>query len=179
MTLTTRSIELLLDRDLDAARLRLGELRELERDALAEMRGLIFELRPANIEADGLVQAVRTHAAAVEGRTGIPIAVECGLDDRLPLEMEAGLYRIAQEAIHNVVKHASASNVRVSIAGDPAEVRMTIEDDGVGFDPTAASPGTLGLAGMRSRAERLGGTLSINSEHGKGARIAVAVPTSV
>jgi PAS domain S-box-containing protein len=177
MTLTTRSIELLLDRDLDAARARLVELRELERDALAEMRGLIFELRPANIEVDGLVQAVRTHAAAVEGRTGIPIAVECGLEDRLPLELESGLYRITQEAIHNVVKHASASKVRVSITRDAADVRLTVEDDGVGFDPAAASPGTLGLAGMRSRAERLGGTLTITSELGKGAKVAVAVPT--
>jgi PAS domain S-box-containing protein len=178
MTLTTRSIELLLDRDLGAARARLGELRELEKDALAEMRGLIFELRPANIEADGLVQAVRTHAAAVEGRTGIPIAVECALEDRLPLELEAGLYRITQEAIHNVVKHASATKVRVLISREPSEVRLSIEDDGVGFDPTAASPGTLGLASMRSRAERLGGSLAISSEPGRGARVAVTVPTA-
>ena len=177
MTMTTRSIELLLDRDLGQARARLGELRELERDALAEMRGLIFELRPANIEADGLLQAVRTHAAAVEGRTGIPIAVESDLVDRAPLEVESGLYRICQEAIHNVVKHASANHVRVAIAGGPTEVRLTVEDDGIGFDPQATGPGGLGLAGMRSRAELLGGTIAITSEPGLGSKVAVTVPT--
>jgi PAS domain S-box-containing protein len=176
MTLTTRTIELLLDRDLDQARLRLVELRELERDALAEMRGLIFELRPANIEADGLVQAVRTHAAAVEGRTGLPIAVDCALVDRLPLEIESGLYRIAQEAIHNVVKHASAKEVHVSIERRGERVRLAVEDDGIGFDPSLPGPGTLGLAGMRHRAERLGGTFQVESRPGTGSRVVVLVP---
>ncbi|MEA2621790.1 MAG: hypothetical protein QOH61_700 [Chloroflexota bacterium] len=176
MTLTTRSVELLLDRDLDAAREQLAALRALERDALAEMRGLIFELRPANIEADGLVQAVRTHAAAVEGRTGISIAVDCDLPDRPKLEAEAALYRIAQESIHNVVKHASASKVLVTIGRAQAGVRLVVEDDGVGFDPTTTNRDGLGLAGMRSRAERLGGTLDITSEPGKGTRVEAAVP---
>jgi PAS domain S-box-containing protein len=178
MTLTTRTIELLLDRDLDQARARLAELRELERDALAEMRGLIFELRPANIEADGLAQAVRTHAAAVEGRTGLPIAVDCGLVDRLPVELESGLYRITQEAIHNVVKHASAKQVHISLEQEGGFVRLLVEDDGVGFDPTSSSPGTLGLAGMRHRAERLGGTFQLDSELGHGSRVEVVVPAA-
>lgn len=178
MTLTTRTIELLLDRDLDQARARLSELRELEKDALAEMRGLIFELRPANIEADGLTQAVRTHAAAVEGRTGLPIAVDCTLVDRLPVETESGLYRIAQEAIHNVVKHASANQVHVSLDKEGGQVRLLVEDDGVGFDPKSSGPGTLGLAGMRHRAERLGGTFSVESEPGHGSRVEVTVPAA-
>jgi PAS domain S-box-containing protein len=178
MTLTTRTIELLLDRDLDQARARLGELRELERDALAEMRGLIFELRPANIEADGLTKAVRTHAAAVEGRTGLPIAVDCGIIDRLPIEIESGLYRITQEAIHNVVKHASANQVRISLEQENGEVHLRVEDDGVGFDPRSSSPGTLGLAGMRHRAERLGGTFTVESEPGHGSRVEVVVPAA-
>jgi PAS domain S-box-containing protein len=178
MTLTTRTIELLLDRDLGQARARLGELRELEKDALAEMRGLIFELRPANIEADGLTQAVRTHAAAVAGRTGLPIAVDCGIVDRLPVEIESGLYRITQEAIHNVVKHASANQVRVSLEQENGVVRLLVEDDGVGFDPASSSPGTLGLAGMRHRAERLGGTFNVESEPGQGSRVEVVVPAA-
>ena len=178
MTLTTRTIELLLDRDLDQARARLAELRELEKDALAEMRGLIFELRPANIEADGLTQAVRTHAAAVAGRTGLPIAVDCGLVDRLPVEVESGLYRITQEALHNVVKHASANQVHISLEQDDGQVHLTVEDDGVGFDPKSSSAGTLGLAGMRHRAERLGGTFSVQSQPGHGSRVEVVVPAA-
>jgi signal transduction histidine kinase len=175
MTLTTRTIELLLDRDLDQARARIQELRELEKDALAEMRGLIFELRPANIEANGLTQAVRTHAAAVEGRTGLPIAVDCGIVDRLPVEIESGLYRIAQEAIHNVVKHASAKQVHIALEQENGSVHLTVEDDGVGFDPKSSSPGTLGLAGMRHRAERLGGTFTVESQPGHGSRVEVIV----
>ncbi len=117
MTLTTRSVELLMERDPDAARQMLGELRELEREALAEMRALIFELRPANLEQDGLVQALRTHAAGIQGRVGLAVRVDCAVaDDRAPLDVENALYRIAQEALHNVVKHAEATNV-----GDPAE----------------------------------------------------------
>ena len=112
MTLTTRSVELLMERDPAAARQMLGELRELEREALAEMRALIFELRPANLEQDGLVQALRTHAAGIQGRVGLVVRVDCAVDDdRAPIEVETALYRIAQEALHNVVKHAEAGHV--------------------------------------------------------------------
>ena len=107
MTLITRSVEMLLERDPAAAAERLETLRELQRDALAEMRALIFELRPGSLERDGLVQALRTHAAAVEGRTGLSIVVDCSeLPERLALGTEDVLYRIGQEALHNVVKHA-------------------------------------------------------------------------
>jgi signal transduction histidine kinase len=92
------------------------------------------------------------------------------------VEIESGLYRIAQEAIHNVVKHASAKRVKVSIEHDGPQVRLAVEDDGIGFDPGAAGPGTLGLAGMRHRAERLGGSFSVESAPGRGSRVEVVVP---
>ncbi len=179
MTLTTRSVELLLDRDPDAARQMLGELRALEREALAEMRALIFELRPANLEQDGLVQALRTHAAGIQGRVGLSVRVDCSVgEDRAPLDVETALYRIAQEALHNVVKHADARNVRIGLAGSlAAGFRLSVQDDGRGFDPTVVPAGHVGIAGMRARASEIGGTLTVSSAPGTGSRVEVAVPS--
>ncbi|MFN8621535.1 MAG: GAF domain-containing protein [Chloroflexota bacterium] len=176
MTLTTRSIELLVDRDPDGAKRMLGELRVLERDALAEMRALIFELRPGHLEELGLEQALRMHATAVQGRTGLPIAVECTLVPRAPLRVEDALYRIAQEAIHNVVKHAGASQVTVRLDAVDGDLTLRVTDDGAGFDPTDIPAGHLGLTSMRARAEGVGGRMTIDSEPGQGTRLAVAVP---
>jgi PAS domain S-box-containing protein len=176
MTLTTRSAEMLLQRDPAAAAEKLAELRDLGRDALAEMRALIFELRPGGLEQDGLVQALRTHAASVQSRTGLPVAVEADWVDRLPDAVENGLYRIGQEALHNVVKHASAAQARIELALEGDVVRLAVEDDGHGFDSLAVSGDRLGLAGMRARAERIGGALSVRSERGEGTRVEVSVP---
>jgi PAS domain S-box-containing protein len=173
MTLVSRSIEMLLDRDSDAAREQLGQLRELQREALAEMRALIFELRPGNLEQEGLVRALKTHAAALQGRLGLPIVVESDLVDRLPLAAEEVLYRIAQEALHNVVKHASAQQVRVEVHREGGAVRLRVEDDGKGFDPSAVPDGHLGLAGMRVRADRIGAVFSCASRVGEGTTIEV------
>ena len=79
------------------------------------MRALIFELRPGNLEQDGLTHALRTHASALQGRIGLPIVVESSLDERLPIAVEEVLYRISQEALHNVVKHAGARQVRLEV----------------------------------------------------------------
>jgi PAS domain S-box-containing protein len=176
MTLVSRSVELLLERDPAAAREQLGQLRELQREALAEMRALIFELRPGNLEQDGLVRALKTHTAALQGRVGLPIVVESDLPGRLPLEIEEVLYRIAQEALHNVVKHAGARQVRLGIHAVRHDVTLRIADDGKGFDPTAVPDGHLGLAGMRARAERLGATFACESRQGSGTTIEVTVP---
>ena len=118
MTLLTRSIELLLERDPAAAAAKLTTLRELQRDALAETRALIFELRPSSLAEEGLIKALRTHTAAVQGRIGLPVVIEAEHVGRLPIEVEDALYRIAQEALHNVVKHANARQVRIDIRAD-------------------------------------------------------------
>lgn len=175
MTLVSRSVEMLLGPDPEAARAQMGQLRELQREALAEMRALIFELRPGNIEQDGLIRALKTHAAALQGRVGLPIVVESDLEARLPLEAEQVLYRVAQEALHNVVKHAAARQVRVDVHRDAAGVRMRIQDDGKGFDPDTVPDGHLGLAGMRARADRLGASFACHSEPGSGTTIEVAL----
>ncbi len=176
MTLMTRSIEMLMSRDPQAALERLATLRDLQRDALAEMRALIFELRPGGLEEDGLVPAIRRHAAAVQGRIGLPVVVEADLDERLPSDVEDVLYRIAQEALHNVVKHARARTVRLTLGPDPGGVRLVVIDDGTGFDAAAVPAGHLGLAGMKARAEAIGGRLEVDSRPGRGTTIAVVVP---
>jgi signal transduction histidine kinase len=179
MTLLTRSIEVLLDRDPALVAERLVTLRDLQRDALAEMRALIFELRPASLEHDGLVAALRTHAAAVGGRTGLPITVESDVPDegeRLPEEVESALFRIGQEALHNVVKHAGAHNVRVSVRRRANQVRLTVEDDGMGFEPGHVGREHLGLAGMRARTELLGGRFEVRSLPGEGTTVVATVP---
>ena len=179
MTLVARSVELLLDRDPDAARTQLAQLRDLQREALAEMRALIFELRPGNVEQDGLDRALRTHSSALQGRIGLPIVVESELEDRLPLEIEETLYRISQEALHNVVKHAAARQVRLEIGRMPQGVRLRIEDDGKGFDPDAVPDGHLGIAGMRARAAKIGAQLECRSQPGRGTTVEVIVPNEV
>ncbi len=179
MGLTLRSLELLLDTDPTAARGKLGELRELQKDALAEMRTLIFELRPSSLESDGLVQALRTHATAVQRRTGLVIVVDAEPIDRLTLTAEDALYRIGQEALHNVVKHANASNTTIRIVHDGERVRLSVTDDGVGFDPDSVPRGHLGLIGMRQRVDLVGGELMVESLAGQGTTIAASVPVSV
>jgi PAS domain S-box-containing protein len=176
MGLTLRTIELLLDRDPAAARAKFDELRELQNDALAEMRTLIFELRPRGLEIDGLTQALRNHAAAVSGRTGLTIGVDSTLDERLSLDTEQALYRIAQEALHNVVKHANAKSARVILKRNGDEVELAVEDDGAGFDLTRVSGTKLGLIAMRQRAERLGGRMEVHSREGRGTRVTITLP---
>ena len=175
MTMVTRSGELLLDRDPATAREQLGQLRDLQREALAEMRALIFELRPGNLEQDGLVRALKTHTSALQGRLGLPIVVESDLTERLPLAVEEALYRIAQEALHNIVKHAKAKQVWVGIHAVGGGVRVRIQDDGRGFDPSTVPDGHLGLQGMRARADRLGATFSCTSRPDEGTTIEVTV----
>ena len=176
MTLVSRSVELLLDRDPEAARAQLAQLRDLQREALAEMRALIFELRPGNLEQDGLSRALRTHTAALQGRLGLPIVVESTLDERLPLPIEEVLYRIAQEALHNVVKHAGARQVRLEVGRIASGIRLRIVDDGKGFDPARVPDGHLGLAGMRTRADKIGARFTVTSVAGQGTTIEVVVP---
>ena len=176
MTLQVRSLELLLDRDPGRVAGKLAELRELQRDALAEVRALIFELRPGNVEEHGLVQALRTHAAGLSERIGLPIDVTGDLGARPAPEIEDALYRIAQEGLHNVIKHASAHHATVEIARGADGVLIRVTDDGRGFDPEAVPDGHLGLTGMHARAQRLGGRFSVSSQPGRGTVVEAVVP---
>lgn len=104
--------------------------------------------------------------------------MESDLDRRSPIEIEEALYRIAQEALHNVVKHAGARQVRVELGRRAGGVRVRVQDDGHGFDPEAVADGHLGVAGMRARAERLGGLFAVVSAPGEGTVVEAVVPES-
>ena len=175
MGLTARSLEILLEKDPTGAREKLAELRDLQRDALAEMRTLIFELRPSSLEQEGLVQAIRNHASAVGARTGLAVTVEADSVGRLAAEAEEALYRIAQESLHNVVKHAGASVAHIRVKQADGVVVLTVVDDGDGFDPDQVGRGHLGLVGMRQRAERVGAHVGIASKPGGGTRVTVHI----
>jgi PAS domain S-box-containing protein len=168
-----------LGEDHPAARA-LAEVSELNQGALAEMRALIFELRLGALAEEGLVAAVSKHAAAVAAREGIDVDVT-GPADRLPLspEAEEQLYRLTQEALNNVIKHARTTVASVAVTAGPAQVSVAICDDGIGFDPSLGRPGHLGLASMRDRAARLGGRLDIASAPGSGTTITATVPAGV
>jgi signal transduction histidine kinase len=131
------------------------------------MRSLIFQLRPDALRDEGLVAAVRTHAAAVAAREELDVRVHAP-DGRLPLDdrAEEELFRIVQEALHNCLKHARAHRVdiRFTAVGDaPGSLAVEVADDGVGFDPDLHRLGHLGLDTMRERAQRVGGRLTVES----------------
>lgn len=183
LTLHTRTAELALaraglDADSDLGR-PLQQVSELTRGALAEMRALIFELRPGALAEEGLGAALSKHAAAVTAREGLDISVQAS-EERLPLavEQEEQLFRLAQEALHNVVKHAEAKHAWVELAATDDEVVLIVRDDGVGFDPAEPHPGHFGLETMRERASQIGAELRLESEPGAGTkvRVHVAVP---
>ena len=140
------------------------------------MRALIFELRPESLAAEGLVIALEKQAAALQARHGLAVDVSLCAEPDAPLDVKEAVYRIAQEALHNIVKHARAKRVALGLSHDPGGVTLLIYDDGVGFDPAGPFPGHLGQRSMRERASRLGGTLTIQSGAGSGTRIEVHLP---
>jgi signal transduction histidine kinase len=140
------------------------------------MRALIFELRPESLEKEGLVAALEKQAAAVQARHGIRVEAELVREPEASLEVKEALYRVAQEALHNTVKHARAANVKLKLVESPDGITLGIFDDGVGFDVRKDFPGHLGLKSMRERATRLGGTLEVTSEPEHGVRILARVP---
>ena len=140
------------------------------------MRALIFELRPESLEKEGLIAALEKQAAAVQARHGIRVEADLRGEPEASLEVKEALYRVAQEALHNTVKHARAANVKLKLEERPEGFTLGISDDGGGFEPQKDFPGHLGLKSMRERATRLGGTLEVTSEPGYGARILVRIP---
>ena len=125
------------------------------------------ELRPAVLDEQGLEVALHNQVRAFEATSGVACAISTGLQGRLEPDLETVLYRVTQESLNNIGKHAGASRVTVSLAAENGSVRLLINDDGVGFDPVAAarllSEGHFGLAGMRERVEMVGGQLVADS----------------
>ena len=140
------------------------------------MRALIFELRPESLELEGLVAALMKQVAFLRARYKLTVEADLVDEPDLPLEIKEALYRIAQEAMHNIVKHARASNVALRLVRQEKEVLLEVCDNGRGFDPTGPFPGHLGVRSMRERVTKIGGTLSIESAAGQGTCIRVRVP---
>jgi signal transduction histidine kinase len=145
---------------------------------MAEMRALIFELRPESLEEEGLVAALGKQVAALEARHGIEVEDDLCEEPPVPLPVKEAIYRITQEALHNTVRHARAAKVSIGLARDPDSTSVEIRDDGLGFDAGADFPGHLGLRSMRERAARLGGTLEVSSSPGLGTTVRARIPSN-
>ncbi|MEV5570468.1 GAF domain-containing sensor histidine kinase [Spirillospora sp. NPDC052269] len=200
LRLTARAASALAERDPARAVQELDQVEKLAADALAELRAVIFELRPADL-ADGLAASLRKHAEVLD--RAFDARVVCDADGAvdLPEEHELVLFRIAQEALHNALRHAGARTVRVRLASGADAVTLEIADDGRGFTPSdtpvdhadggvgdgagngsgkgdtpgSGDPNGLGLVSMRDRAHSIGGTLSIDTAPGRGTVVRVEV----
>ena len=177
ISLTAEAAAALVDGDPARAKAELEHLQELARTAMDGMRSLIFELRPAELEADGLAPALRKHLDVLRRVYGREIALDVDGERRLPAEIERSVLRIAQEALTNALKHSGAEHVAVELRSEDSRLRLTIADDGAGFDPeeTEARSRRFGLVSMRERAESVGARLAIESKPGEGTRVSVDV----
>ena len=155
----------------------LQEVGKMAREAMYDMRLLIFELRPFMLEEEGLIAALRARLAAVEGRAGLKTGVRVKGERRLPIPVEEEIYHIVQEGLNNVVKHAEAREIQILVDYGEDIVRVEMIDDGIGFDPEAASQsGGVGLLGIRERVMKLKGSLEIKSIPANGTRLIVRIP---
>ena len=181
INLITRSIEVMMEREGSQSgeiTKKIKYLRQLTQGALAEMRALIFELRPGALEEEGLVQAIRKHASALQSREVLQIEVIAD-EEKMPKlkpAVEEALYRIAQEALHNIVKHAKASNVDVRLQVEDGFLLLQVIDDGVGFDVEQVPAGHMGLGTMGQRTQALNGEYGVVSVPGNGTTVSVRLP---
>jgi len=178
LVLTAEAAATLVGRDSAAAGEQLGKLKALAQQALEELRALIFELRPPDLERDGLCGALRKHLDVLAQRRSGAITLDAEAEIAGDPERDGEILRIAQEALHNALRHADADRVAVRLYTDNGELLLEVEDDGVGFDPSAPELRSkhLGLTSMEERARRLRGRLEIDSRPGKGTTVRLAVP---
>jgi signal transduction histidine kinase len=161
----------------DEARKATAHLRELVVATLQDVRRLAVELRPSALDDFGLVPAVERLAATVSAPSGPTVDVAARLGDiRLGQETETVLYRIVQESLTNIVKHASAGHVSITLVRKAASAVLVVEDDGSGFDPDGIREGALGIAGMRERVALVGGKLTLETSPGAGTTLVAEVP---
>jgi len=161
------------ERNPEEGRQRLEELRQLAGGALAEMRSLLLELRPASLLEMDLGELLRQLADATTGPGRLPVVVTVSGEGTLPPDVKIALYRIAQEAVNNAAKHARASKCTVALKRTADRAHLTISDDGQGFDPTEVARTHLGLSIMQERAAAIGASLTVKSEPGHGTTVGV------
>ena len=177
LVLSAEAARTLLERDPAAARDQVGKLQAQAQDALEELRSLVFELRPPDLEKDGLAGALRKHVELLRRHGEAELELELGDEPPADATRDRELLRIAQEALHNALKHAHAACIKVRLSGDHDGLLLEVADDGVGFDPDAPATRSrrLGLTSMEERAQRVGGTLQITSAPGAGTTVRLQV----
>jgi signal transduction histidine kinase len=179
LVLTAEAASTLLDRDPPAARAQMARLQELAREALDELRSLLLELRPPETDRDGLCGALRKHVAVL--RRVHDVAIELDIDDAVGSGADKArdreILRIAQEALHNALRHAAADGVAVRLGDHEGRLVLEVRDDGIGFQPADDELRSkhLGLTSMEERARRLGGRLEISSRPGAGTTVRLEV----
>ncbi len=176
IALGARSARNRLARDPQRAVEPLDYVLSLAEAALADMRSLILELQPEALEREGLVGALAKRAEAIKGRYDIDMRTDLPDEPPIPVGTKQDIYRIAQEALHNLVKHSRAKHASLRLRVDRDALTMEVADDGEGFDPSQSYPGHFGLPSMRERAQSGGGELQIESRPGEGTTVRVRVP---
>jgi signal transduction histidine kinase len=181
LILSAESAATLLDRDpvdSDAVRAQVARLGTLARESLDELRSLILGLRPPELERDGLAGALRKEIAMLERVHGVAIRYDVEGDVDGQEERCLDVLRIAHEALHNALRHASPSQVSVELVAHDGSLSVAVTDDGIGFEPSRPELRAmhLGLTSMEERSRELGGRLSIRSAPGAGTTVRLEVP---
>lgn len=178
LRLTAQAAAALVDVDSARAKSRLREVAGLAAEAADELRAVVVELRPAALDDDGLVATLRTQAEVLDRVHAESVTFRACDVRALPASQEEALLRVAQEALHNALRHAHASAVTVTLEGRGKAARLRVRDDGRGFDPGSVRRAGrhLGLVSMRDRADGVGGRLTVQSAPGKGTVIEMEVP---
>jgi len=150
--------------EVETTKAHLKDLRETSRKALQEMRLMVFELRPPELETKGLAAALQERLETVEARTGIDAITNVQIEERLSTNIEYGLYSIAREALNNILKHSQATKVEISLLRKDGSILFEIQDNGVGLDALqAGSNSGLGIKGMKERADQIGAKLTLQN----------------
>jgi len=149
----------------------LEELRQLTRGALAEMRTLLLEMRPESVDRSDIKSLLTQLADAFIGRVRVPVSLTVQGDCDLSREVKIVFYRVAQEALNNIAKHAGARHVELRLACQPGQANLLIQDDGLGFEPDSIEPGHMGISFMHERASSVGACLSVESQAGQGTTV--------
>jgi signal transduction histidine kinase len=178
--LTAEAARMLLGREPARVEVELDKLQTLAKSALAEMRSLIFELRPTAVTELGLIPALRHHVMTLERLYGVTVDLQINGEPHLS-DLEAQrLFRISQEALNNVIKHSGTDKACLTLRFNASRIHLLVEDQGLGFDPEAIDTAEdhMGLASLQERVDAMGGLLTIDSQPGQGTRVKVEVTST-
>jgi len=178
MTLAADTARIQLDRDPNQVAFHLERLQQLAQSALYEMRSLVFELRPTTLSEAGLIATLNQHLEVLEKQHRLTVMLQVDGDEVLSKEQEHHLFRIVQEALNNIVKHAHTDRASVVLRFRNDWISLQISDEGKGFDPDSKPMGEnhMGMSSMRERVEMMGGAFRLNSHPGKGTKILIDIP---